>query len=344
MKKTHILSAFLFLVLASCKNQDWEFPDYEYQTVYFAYQYPVRTITLGEDIFDTALDNEHKVMVMATTGGVYNNPHDITINFEVDDSMTADIVYNPGDEDVVPLPHNYYTLASNQMTISKGSLIGGVEVQLTDAFFNDPNAIRRHYVLPLRMTNVTRADSILSGIPMPGSQFRKAVADDWEIAPKDYVFYAIKYINTWHGNYLRRGQDQVVGKGSSSSLTGTFTRRQASVEKDEVKNLHTQSLKNTILPLTFKDVEGKNIYFDLILTFENDNTCTINSGTTGISASGTGTFVKKGEKNSWGNTDRDVLYLAYEVDMPEMHITTRDTLVMRDRGVKMETFDVALKP
>jgi hypothetical protein len=344
MKKTYILSAFLFLAFASCKNQDWEFPDYDYQTVYFAYQYPVRTITLGEDIFDTSLDNQHKVKVMATTGGVYNNSNDITINFEVDDSMTENIVFNPGEVDVVPLPSNYYTLTSNQMVIPKGSLTGGIEVQLTDEFFNDPKALTTNYVLPIRMTNVVNADTILSGTPAVGSQFRPAVADDWEIAPKDYIFYAIKYINTWHGNYLRRGQDIVVGKGENISLSQTITRHEAHVEKDEVKSLSTQSLQNTILPLTFNNIEGENINFNLILTFDNGNKCTISSGTAGINASGKGSFVKKGDKNSWGNTDRDVLYLDYEIDMAEMHITTKDTLVMRDRGVKMETFNVALKP
>lgn len=344
MKKTHILSAFLFLAFASCKNKDWEFPDYEYQSVYFAYQYPVRTVTLGEDIFDTSLDNEYKVQVMATTGGVYNNLQDITINFEVDDSMTENIVFNPGGADVIPLPTNYYTLASNEIVIPKGSITGGVEVQLTDAFFNDPKALTTNYVLPIRMTNLVNADTILSGVPGVGSQLRKAVADDWDIAPKDYIFYAIKYINTWHGNYLRRGQDIVVGKNGNSSLSETIIRHQSNVEKDEVKSLLTESLKNTILPLTFKDVDGTNINFNLILAFDNENKCTISSGTTGVTATGNGSFIKKGDKNSWGNTDRDVLYLDYQIDMAQMHITTKDTLVMRDRGVKMETFEVVLKP
>ena len=39
-----------------CKNDDWSFPDYDHSAVYFAYQYPVRTIVLGEDNnFDTSL-------------------------------------------------------------------------------------------------------------------------------------------------------------------------------------------------------------------------------------------------------------------------------------------------
>ncbi|MNY48266.1 hypothetical protein D3C86_1835870 [compost metagenome] len=106
----------------------------------------------------------------------------------------------------------------------------------------------------------------------------------------------------------------------------------------------TASLKNTILPLTFKDVDGTNINCALMLTFDNNNNCVISSNTTGVTASGKGSFVKKGDKNSWGNTDRDVLYLDYQIDMQKMSVSTKDTLVMRDRGVKMETFSVAIKP
>jgi len=36
--------------MTSCENQDNEFPDYEGGTsVYFATQYPVRTLVMGED-------------------------------------------------------------------------------------------------------------------------------------------------------------------------------------------------------------------------------------------------------------------------------------------------------
>ncbi|MEN5231973.1 DUF5627 domain-containing protein [Sphingobacterium faecium] len=344
MKKLHIFSVILILVFTSCKNQDWEFPDFEYQTVYFAYQYPIRTITMGEDLFDTSLDNEGKFKVMATTGGVYDNKKDITIDFTVDNTMTNKIVYGSNDADVIPLPSNYYTIASNKIVIPKGSITGGVEIQLTADFFADPKAITTNYVLPIRLTQVMNADSILSGIPKAGSLRRKAVADDWDTAPKDYIFYAIKYINTWQGNYLRRGRDMIVGKNGNNALTQTQIRRNAYVEKDEVKSLTTASLKNTILPLTFKDVDDKNIDCNLLLSFDDNNNCTVTSATAGATASGKGTFVKRGDKNSWGNTDRDVLYLTYQIDMPKMTVSTQDTLVMRDRGVKMETFSVALKP
>ena len=47
-------AAVLALGFASCENGDNEFPDYEEQTVYFPYQYPVRTLVMGDDEYDTA--------------------------------------------------------------------------------------------------------------------------------------------------------------------------------------------------------------------------------------------------------------------------------------------------
>ena len=47
-----VLGAFA-LTWTSCYNADKEFPDYENgTTAYFAYQYPIRTLVLGNDIYD----------------------------------------------------------------------------------------------------------------------------------------------------------------------------------------------------------------------------------------------------------------------------------------------------
>ncbi|OPZ94098.1 MAG: hypothetical protein BWY74_00837 [Firmicutes bacterium ADurb.Bin419] len=81
----------------------------------------------------------------------------------------------------------------------------------------------------------------------------------------------------------------------------------------------------------------------MLLTFDNRGNCTITSETSGVTASGTGKFVSKGDKNSWGNKDRDVLYLNYTVDYGDIKSVTTDTLVVRDRGVKAEWFTPELK-
>ena len=60
------------LTYTSCYNADREFPDYEEGTfAYFAYQYPVRTLVLGNDIYDNSLDNAHKCRIWSTMGGAY---------------------------------------------------------------------------------------------------------------------------------------------------------------------------------------------------------------------------------------------------------------------------------
>mgnify|MGYP000185527997 CR=1 FL=1 len=58
----------------------------------------------------------------------------------------------------------------------------------------------------------------------------------------------------------------------------------------------------------------------------------------GVEANGSGKFVAKGDKNSWGNKDRDVIYLDYTMDYAGIHCATKDTLVTHYRGVKAEWF------
>jgi len=219
----------------------------------------------------------------------------------------------------VAMPSNYYTLASDKIIITKGSISGGVNVQLTDAFFADPNSIKNNFVIPLKMTNVVNADSILSN--------------------KNFVLYAIKYVNPWHGNYLRRGKDIITG-----SVNQTLFRHPLYVEQDEVDMLSTSSMTTIQFPVVYTDNTGNKINVVLLLKIDSiTGLCTITSGTSGVTASGNGSFVKKGDKISWGGKDRDALFLNYQVGLASMNITTADTLVMRDRAVAMETFSPVVK-
>lgn len=331
MKKYKI---FMGLAVALCtatsclKNSDIDHPDFDYQSVYFAYQYPVRTIVLGEDLFiDNSLDNQHKVEIKATLSGTRENKNDVTINFNVDGTLLNNLSFPNNGGKIQLLPSSYYSLASNQITIPKGSILGGVQVQLTDAFFNDPLSIKNTYVLPLKMSGFQNADSILAG--------------------KNFVLYALKFINQWHGFYLRRGADVMT----NGTIVRNVRRHATYVESDEVNKLNTKSLMQTEFPVVFKDAQGNNFSCTLLLTFDNAGKCNISTSTNLFTATGTGSFVKKGEKKSWGNLDRDALYLDYQVTYNGVtvgsgtntsiisgSIATKDTLVMRDRAVSFETF------
>lgn len=339
MKKYIFITLLILFALTSCKNDSWSFPDYDYSTVYFAYQYPIRTIVLGEDIYDTTLDNEHKCLIMATMGGVYNNNHNISIDVKVDNSLCDNLLFKEGGEVVKPMPTSYYTLPSDmKITIPKGKVAGGIEVQLTDEFFKDPKALTNSYVIPLQMTAVEKADSILQGYTLEENPNRHE-SNDWTDMPKDFILYSVKYINPWHASYLRRGIDENVGKGADAGYNKTIVRRDKYVERDEVCNMTTLSLNKVQIALKTKDKEQKNVPFNLVLTFDDNDNCVISAPEDAdYSVAGEGEFVKRGDKNSWGNQDRDVVYLKYKVGFDTFDSTITDTLVVRDRGVVLETF------
>lgn len=331
MRKLTFICVLTSLILFSaCENRDWEFDDYDYTTVYFAYQYPVRTLVLGNDeTFDNTLDNQHKCEIQATMGGVYENNVDRIIDYVVDNSLCDGLYFTNGGK-IESMPANYYELSSNQLVIPKGDISGGVEVHLTDAFFADPKSVENTYVIPLVMTDVQNADSILVGTSAVDNP-NLVVSSDWSIQPKNFILYAVKYINPWDGVYLRRGVDRITTGGS----TTTAVRHEYYVEDDEVVEFTTRSLQQAAWALS---VGGQTC--NVLLTFDADNRCTLSTDTPNCSVSGTGEYIEKGEKNSFNGKDRDVIHLDYTVELNGTTYVTQDTLVMRDRQVKGEWFTV----
>jgi len=345
INKAFTCMAFAAFAFTSCnKNKNVSFPDYDYKTVYFASQFPVRTVVLGEDlIIDNSLDREGKVSIKATMGGVRGNGNEVVIDFDVDESLCNNLYFSATGGKVIPLPSSYYTLASKNITIPSGSMLGGVEVQLTSAFFADPLSLVNTYAIPLTLKNVHGADSILRGVPAVATPNR-CIDANWVTKPRDFIVYAVKFVNPWHGFYLRRGIDAITGKPGYSNLDRTATRRKEYVEQDEVKGMTTKSLATVELPLVFQNSSGGNVPMNLILTFDNKtNECTISAAASGYTATGSGKFVKRGEKNSWGARDRDAIYLDYTIDHPMMQIKSKDTLVMRNRGVSPEYFSPVVR-
>lgn len=334
--------ASLFLTFTACESSHNEFPDFDYQTVYFANQYALRTVELGEDEFvDNSMDNEHKVSINAAWGGGYTNRNNVIIDYIVDESLCENLYFKGTETPLTLMPTSHYTLASEQINIPSGNIMGGVEVHLTDAFFADEKALEQNYVIPLRMTEVQGADSILEG--------KAAVGDPvltnnghWSVQPKNFILYAVKYVNPQHGEYLRRGVDKAVINGVSSDKV----RHKQYVENDERVYVTTKSLKDNILSLSTEDAGGTLFNYDVRLSFADDGTCTVGSVSDDLTVSGTGKFVKDGEKNSLGGKDRDAIYLDYTVDFKgrNMQYATKDTLVLSTRGVQGgAAFEIEIK-
>ncbi len=334
MKTIKILTLALAASMAvtSCHNGDNEFPDFDYQAVYFANQSVGRTIELGRDSeIDLTLDNQHSMYVKAVMGGAYSNSKNRVINISVDESLCDGLYLSSdfGGRKVLPLPESYYTLESNAITIPSGSMDGGVNVRLTDAFFNDPKALDFNYVLPLVMNSAIGVDSILQGKPMVENPNR-LVSSDWTVAPKDYTLYFVRYVNPWHAIYLRSGKDILTVDGVSTEIV----RKASDVIKDEQVSVVTAGYKECTLALSTK-TDGDHVYnYTLKLTFAEDGTCALSSTDPAVTITGTGRFVENGEKNVINNEDRDALYLEYTVTTPGWSLKTNDTLVLRNRGVQ----------
>lgn len=359
----------LSLTFAACYNADKDFPDYEGGTkAYFAYQNPVRTLVLGNDIYDNSLDKAHKCRIWATMGGAYKGRNGV-VNFIVDESLCDNLWFlDDGgykSERVLPMPTNYYTLLSNVIPYNSDTR-GYVEVQFTDEFFKDPEAIHNTYVIPLRMTSASGIDAILSGTPNVDSPVRTN-AQDWAVLPMDYVLYCVKYMNPWQAKYIRRGVDIVTeeGKDPATIIRKDFSLYNSDIERyskmdpsnpvnqnDEVCGITTVDMTKAKFPVSFKTSTGASISCNLILTFDGNN-CTISTDDAGVTATGNGEFITKGTERKeykdyqWGSNNgkpvqRDILRLAYNVNFADKNIqvATNDTLVVQTReSNKREWFD-----
>ena len=334
----------LSLTCASCYNSDREFPDYEGgTTAYFAYQFPIRTLILGNDIYDNTLDNEHKCQIWSTMGGAYGG-RNAFVDFVVDESLCDNLYFTDEGGNaaapVLPMPTAYYKLASNQIPYN-GEPRGYVEVQFTDAFFADAKAVENTYVIPLRMTSVKGIDHILTGTPRDDIDFvpSRTNTEYWRVLAKDYVLYCVKYMNPWQGKYIRRGVDNIT----ENEVTTTNVRKDFSLvnsdtehytenpvnQNDEVCGISTRNMTQAVFPVSMyigMDPDGSvrpTQKCNLVLSFSGDK-CTIVSEDEDVPGEGAGEFIVKGTERpeykdyQWGSNDgkpvqRDILRLSYNV-------------------------------
>ncbi len=347
IKRTLILLAFAYCMV-SCQNQEVEFPDFDYTTGYFPYQYPVRTIILGNYIYDNTNDNNHRFVISAVMGGVYENKTDRIFNFMVDEALCEDAYFEDGSI-IRALPTSYYTLSDlNKIVIPAGEMNGGVEVQLSEAFFNDPQAIKKTYVLPIRMTSASNIDSLLQGSTSNPYADRR-IAGDWTTVPKDFTMFGVKFVNPYHGSYLMRGKASVTENGVMIG-DSTYQSSSGHIEHDEVIFLETEGRTRVRVETTSfksKAIAGS---FELILDFTSDKydteggvTCTVEA-VEGASYTVSGTGKYSIDAAEFGGKNRDLIEITYSINIDNKVYTATDRFVFRDKGVNMETFTPQIIP
>ena len=311
-----VCGAALVFGFTSCKNGDRTFDDYEGGTsVYFPYQYPVRTIALGDEEYDTSLDQAHKCQIQATFGGSYNGSNG-TVQVAVDNSLVEDLYFEDGTP-VKAMPSNYYSLSTTSLAFN-GTMNGKTEVTLTDAFFADPDAVKNTYVIPLVMTGQSGFTRILAGQAVEGATPKRTNDVKWIVLPMDYVLYCVKYQNRYTGYWL------------TNHTTSTDD-----IEHADIVQITTKSLNSAIYTVSYQVGQTINTV-DLLLDFSGDN-CNISSLTDGVTASGSGTFGDNAAKKAWGNKDRDQLDLNYNVTFADGSTLSRnERLIWQRSGITIE--------
>lgn len=351
MKLFNVITVGLALAaLSSCKNSDKDFPDFEGGTsAYFANQYPVRTICLGEsETFTNDLDNEHKCEIYATMGGSYKGSNGV-IDIAVDPTLVQDLYFDlAGTKPVKVMPSDYYQLSGNQINYN-GEMMGCVGVQLTDKFFADAASLTNTYVIPLKMGSFSGFDRVITGktdfnpAPSPNDIAR------WEARPQDFVLYCVKYINQWDGKYINKISDHFeLADGTkvdsvSTNMFGDQKYDHPVLELCGIVDLQTLSLSELKFTKGMAYRQNgvlKTASADIKITVDGEGKCTLTSLTEGVTVSGSGRFEKKTDE-VWNNKKRDAFYLDYTLTFADGDIktcTAKDVLVAQTRGVSFEVF------
>lgn len=357
MKKS-IFSIFATgLLFAGCHNSNIDHPDYEYQTISFAYPSPIRTITLGyEADTDNSDDNAHRFNIKATLGGVNENRADHSATFRIAEELCENLYFDNGDP-VLPMPDTHYSISTDRLVISKGNVLGGFTVQLTDAYFADPKSIDVNYVIPVLLVN--SADSILQGKAKEDFVNPSRLnSDAWSIMPKDFTLYAVKYKNKVHGCWLSKGTDKVNDNGSVK----TVDRMAQYWEKASLRYLRTKGLNKASylqeIDVPTIDVNGekseKHLTCQILLDIAENGAVTVSTDTPDCTASGSGSWTSLGEPKAFGDRDRDLLKLDYTYRINYVvndqtgerafyEVSTKEDMVLRDRENKLEWFNYHLK-
>jgi Family of unknown function (DUF5627)/Domain of unknown function (DUF1735)/Domain of unknown function (DUF4361) len=346
MMKKILVYLPLFVLFLSCDSNEIKYDDFDYQTIYFPIQNPVRTIVLGDEIrSDNSIDLEKAFTIAANVGGLYENKttRNLTIRLAPElvptDPATLLITNTTPADTLVVLPPSYYNASSlSEIVIPAGKFDGRIRINLTDAFFNDPKSTTLKYVLPLLIESSKENDSILQGKKVVPNPIRTKIGD-YEAGkrPKDYVLYAVNYANKYHGNYFHYGKDEVFKGGTTPLVPPKPAYNTPDIERNLVTLVTTTSLSESIV----NRLGGTNVggTFQMKLKVNPDNTITISQVKGGVAVSGTGKFIEAKDGISWGGVKHKTMYLQYEfTDAAKDVHKCKDTLVYRSSGIVYREF------
>ncbi|NLR94086.1 DUF1735 domain-containing protein [Flammeovirga agarivorans] len=184
--KKYILIVLVLLTVTSCKYEEY-INDYDYTTVYFSFQTPIRTLIVGE---------YEAIKLGIAMGGKRENKVDEWAHFEITPELLAGTPYKI-------LPSEVYTLENDhEIIIPKGEMQGDITVSFNMEQLASLDEPVTEYALPVTITS-TSLDRIHE--------------------TKNSTIIAIKYIANLDGTWYHKGITKGLNLNSDSTWVRTYT-------------------------------------------------------------------------------------------------------------------------
>lgn len=274
MKKT-ILILVSTVILAGCYGKDY-LMDYDYNAVYVAYQYDLRTFIPDE-----------QVAVGFTVGlaGALQNTRDRKIDVEIDNTLLSrdlskfdpsgqcasftaidgllgngglgtvsqkyvtNEVKAAGITSLAALPESYYTTSQvSGLCIKQGRHTAEIRLTPTEEMFKDSKILNPYYAIGFQVINAD-ADSLLPD--------------------KSFQIMAIKVENRFYGNWYHGGRTRVINNKTGETVSSEYYDREIPQDEQKLYVLTTDGFNSVLtdkigkesgcLRLTFNKDEGNTI-------------------------------------------------------------------------------------
>lgn len=268
MKKLMMFLGLAPLMLTGCYD-DYTM-DYDYNAVYVAYQYDLRTFVVGEGM---------KFDFTVAFGGAVANGRDRSVEASIDNSLLTEDLSGyttafgvgsftaldglkgsapfgtlsqkyvtsavSGLSALTPLPETYYTADGlGNMTIRKGRHTAAVTVKAEDAILSDPNAFKPYYALGFK---VDRADA------------------DTVLMEKSFEIIVVKCENRFFGTWYHGGRTVVRNDATGETVSS---------DSYELKLPQADDKTYTLTTVDAKTVKTDKVGLKsgtLLLTFDGDD-------------------------------------------------------------------------